>query len=176
MYDKLGEMLNDALKSGEIPQNNKNQNNDRDISCEKAENSGHFNLTESEKKLSDEIIKQKNNSESDKNNEKSDEKQNINKSKNEKKHILTGQIIKMYKYTDNMHFPPLVQKSLDTLDIAYPFTIKSIQKQYRKLLKETHPDTKNTIQNSDNVYNFRHKTIDDIKEAYALLKDYFCIK
>jgi DnaJ-class molecular chaperone len=49
-------------------------------------------------------------------------------------------------------------------------------KQYHKLLKENHPDTKKTIQVSQNVENIRQKSIDDITEAYKILCTFFSIK
>ena len=75
-----------------------------------------------------------------------------------------------------MQFPPIIQQALTTLDIAYPFTSKDIKKQYRKLLKEIHPDTKNTIQSSQDVENNGQKTVDEITEAYKMLCHFFSIK
>ena len=75
-----------------------------------------------------------------------------------------------------MQFPPHILKALNTLDIVYPFTQKDITKQYHKLLKENHPDTKNTIQASQSVENNIHKTIDELTTAYKILCDFFGIK
>jgi DnaJ-class molecular chaperone len=75
-----------------------------------------------------------------------------------------------------MQFPPHIQKALGTLDIAYPFTAKDIKKQYHKLLKQNHPDTKITIQHSQSVQNNRQSTIDDIKNSYQILCDFFGIQ
>jgi len=145
MYDKLGDLLNEALESGKIPQKEKEKTeNDRAIPDEKSENSGHFDFNR---------IKIK-----------------------KKKQIPTGQVIKMHKYTHNMQFPPHVQKALTTLDIVYPFTIHRIKKQYHKLLKEVHPDSKKTIQSSLSVQNIRQYTVDDIVNAYKILQAYFAIK
>ncbi len=159
MYDKLGEMLNDALESGKIPQENQN---DQVTSDEKIEESGHFSFNKSEK--------------STVNNKKSAEKTNNRHFKTAGRGNPTGEVIKLHKYTYNMQFPPHIQKALDTLDIAYPFTAKDIKKQYHKLLKENHPDTQKTIQTSQDVENSRHKTIDVITEAYKILCDFFGIK
>ena len=152
MYDKLGEMLNDVLKSGKIPQDNKN---DQITSDEKKEESGHFSFKNDENKA---------------------KKARIDAKKLKKEQIPTGQVIKLHKYTYNMQFPPHIQKALGTLDIVYPFRQKDITKQYHKLLKENHPDTKKTIQTPQNVENNRQKTIDDITEAYKILCDFFGIK
>ena len=152
MYDKLGEMLNDVLESGEIPKDNQN---DQVTSDEKIEESGHFSFNKSEKSTV-----------------------NNNKSAKiaSKKSIPTGEVIKLHKYTYNMQFPPHIQKALSTLDIAYPFTQKDITKQYHKLLKQNHPDTKITIQHSQDVQNYRQLTIDDIKYSYQILCDFFGIQ
>ena len=98
---------------------------------EKSEESGHFSFNESKNST----VNNKTRAEKVK--------------KAQKSAIPTGQVIKLHKYTYNMQFPPYIQKALDTLDIAYPFTQKDISRQYHKLLKENHPDTKNTIQTSN---------------------------
>ena len=153
MYDKLGDMLNEALESGKIP--NPQTNNDQNTDSEKTEDSGHFAFKNDEKPT-----------ENDKKRLKSDKKEQI----------PTGQVIKMHEYTYNMQFPPQIQKALSTLDVAYPFKRKDITKQYHKLLKENHPDTKNTIQTSQTVLNNRQKSIDEITDAYKILCNFFGIK
>ena len=155
MYDKLGEMLNEALESGKIPQNEKDDQVD---SHENAEESGYFSFKEKQKST----VNNKTRAEKLKNNEKSA--------------VSTGEVIKMHKYTYNMQFPPHIQKALSTLDIVYPFKQKDITKQYHKLLKENHPDTKKTIQSSQDVENNRQKSIDEITEAYKLLCTFFNVK
>ena len=75
-----------------------------------------------------------------------------------------------------MQFPSYIQKALGTLDIAYPFTQKDITKQYHKLLKQNHPDTKIAIQHSQGVQNNRQLTIYDIKNSYQILCDFFGIQ
>ncbi len=176
MYDKLGDLLNEALESGKIPQNKETPVNDRDISDEKSENPGHFNLTEEEKAASRTAANEEKPSESGKNTEKNSEKLKNFTRIFKKKQIPRGQVIKMHKYTYNMQFPDYIQKALATLDIAYPFTIKSLQKQYHKLLKENHPDRQNTIQKAEGVQNIRQISINEIIEAYKVLSEYFAIK
>ena len=172
MYDKLGEMLNEALESGKIPTDrhceaegrskpSENQN-DQVTSDEKIEEAGHFSFKESKKTTV--------------NNKKSAERTNNRHFKTEDRSKPTGQVIKLYKYTYNMQFPSHIQKALGTLDIAYPFTQKDITKQYHKLLKQNHPDTKITIQHSQDVQNNRQLTIDDIKNSYQILCDFFGIQ
>ena len=156
MYDKLGEMLNEALETGEIPQNDKN---DQVTSDKMKEESGHFSFKSEEKKA-----------------EKESEKARINVKKLKNEQITTGEVIKLHKYTYNMQYPSHIQKALTTLDIAYPFIKKDITKQYHKLLKENHPDTKKTIQKSKSVENIRQKSIDEITEAYKSLCSFFGIK
>ena len=159
MYDKLGEMLNEALESGEIPQNNEN---DQNITEQNVQDSGHFSFNYDENKEEKQQKNTENTRKSGKN--------------TSKKAVQSDEVIKMHKYTYNMQFPLHILKTLDTLDIAYPFTQKDITKQYHKLLKENHPDTKNTIQTSQSVENSRHKTIDEITAAYKILCDFFGIK
>ena len=163
MYDKLGDMLNDVLESGKIPQN------DRDKQSEDTSESGHF-LFNKEKKINE---NNKKTSSKSQNSAENDNKSSKNASKTA---FSTGEIIKLHNYTYNMQLPPHIQKALSTLDIAYPFTQKDIQKQYHKLLKENHPDTKNTIQLSQDVKNIRQTTVDEIKESYKILCDFFCIQ
>ena len=156
MYDKLGDMLNDVLESGEIPQDNKHELEEESV-VEPVETTG----------SSSDFIK---------NTQKSTENNKKSAKKDSKKAFATGQVIKLHKYTYNMQFPPYIQKALDTLDIAYPFTAKDIKKQYHKLLKENHPDTVNTIQVTQSVENNRQKSIDEITEAYKILCNFFGIK
>ena len=159
MYDKLGELLNEALESGKIPHENQN---DQVTSDEKIEEPGHFNLK------SDEI---------NENNGFDTPSGLLNhRCFKKKKQISTGEVIKLHKYTYNMQFPPQIQIALTTLDIAYSFTIKDITTAYHKKLKEIHPDTKNTIQTSKDVQNIRQYTVDEIKESYKILCNFFDVK
>ena len=153
MYDKLGEMLNEALESGKIPQSQ--HKNDQNEASEKEDNSGHFDFKDVE------------------NNAEPHEKP---LKTHKKSQIPTGEVIKMHKYTYNMQFSPQIQKALTTLDIVYPFTQKDIVTAYHKKLKESHPDTQNTIQTPQGVQNIRQLTIDEIKESYKLLCNFFGIK
>lgn len=149
MYDKLGELLNEALESGEIPQNDK-----RNAVVEPVETTAFFN----EKVVSTSSTTTNSDSKTTK---------RIKIPKKEQK--ATGQVIKMHKYTINMHITPEIQNALTTLDIVYPFTTLQLKKQYHKLLKQYHPDSKNTIQTLNTVNNSRQYTIDEIKQAYKLL-------
>ena len=156
MYDKLGDMLNEALESGKIPQEKK--------------------LETEEEPVVEQVKTTDSSSDFFKNTQKSAE--NIRKSSENvsKQAVSTGEVIKLHKYTYNMQFSPLIQKALGTLDIAYPFTQKDITKQYHKLLKENHPDTKKTIQTSQGVENNIQKTVDELTEAYKILCDFFGMK
>ena len=179
MYDKLGEMLNEALESGKIPtdrhceaegRSKPANQNDQTTSDEKSEESGHFSFNKSEKSTV-------NNKESGKIKENSHCKADaFSHCEAENRSKSTGQVIKLHKYTYNMQFSPEIQKALSTLDIAHTFTIKDITKQYHRLLKENHPDTKKTIQISQSVQNIRQKTVDEITEAYKILCSFFSIK
>ena len=156
MYDKLGEMLNEALESGKIPQDNKHESEEESVVEPVETTDSSFDFIKNTQKSTE------NNKKSTKNNSKTA--------------FATGQVIKLHKYTYNMQFPPYIQKALNTLDIVYPFTVKDIKKQYRRLLKENHPDTKKAIQNSQGVENNRQKSIDEITEVYKMLCNFFGIK
>ena len=158
MYDKLGDMLNEALESGKIPQKEPDDTVVEYSQSERIETtaeSGSFILNDEKKsgfgRLKHRIFKKK-------------------------QQISTGEVIKMHKYTYNMQFPPEIQNALTTLDIAYPFKIKNITTAYHKKLKEVHPDTQNTIQTSKDVQNYRQFTIDEIKDAYKLLCNFFHVR
>ena len=157
MYDKLGEMLNEALESGEIPQNKPDDTVVEPV--ETTAESGSFILN-------DGVF--------DKLNHNSDSKKHLKSPKKQK--IPTGEVIKLHKYTYNIQYPPQIQKALTTLDIVYPFTQKDITSSYHKRLKESHPDTQNTIQTSKTVQNIRQISIDEIRDSYKILCDFFGIK
>ncbi len=155
MYDKLGDLLNEALESGKI--NNESSAEaeniqDRDTSSENCDKSGlfYFNHTTFSGTKRKKVVKiQKN------------------------EHKQTAEIIKMHKYTKIMHIPPGVQHALTILDIAYPYTWQNIKRKYRLLLKENHPDIKNTIQTSKDVLNNRQLSIDEIKISFEILRKYY---
>ena len=168
MYDKLGEMLNEALESGKIPQNNttKSEKDPEEpvVECSQSE------CIETTTTSGSDIFK----SGSDNLNHRHSTKNPLKSKKSPQ--IPTGEVIKMHKYTYNMQFPPQIQLALTTLDIAYPFTQKDIAAAYHKKLKEVHPDTKTTIQSSKDVENIRQISIDDIRNSYKILCDFFEIK
>ena len=174
MYDKLGDLLNEALDSGYIPQENKEKKEDwkqEDLDSRKSKSfdSGLFSFNFFENQVKNE----KNKVEIDNNNQKNQPKSEKIKVKILKKEqISNAQVIKMHNYTNSMQFPPYIQKALTTLDIAYPINKELIKQKYRFLLKKNHPDTKTTIQTSDNVNFSRHLSIDQIKEAYKTLCSY----
>ena len=178
MYDKLGDLLNEALDSGCIPQENKEKKEDwkqKDLDSRKSKSFDSslfsFNFFENQ------VKNEKNKVEIDNNNQKNQPKSEKIKVKILKKEqISNAQVIKMHNYTNSMQFPPYIQKALTTLDIAYPINKELIKQKYRFLLKKNHPDTKTTIQTSDNVNFSRHLSIDQIKEAYKILCTYFEIE
>ena len=164
MYDKLGEMLNEALESGKIPQENKIEMESEAPAPEQSQREG-----------SSDSIYFKDSSVTSTPLSNRNSRRNTLKSE-KKKQNPTGEVIKMHKYTYNMQHPSEIQKALTTLDIAYPFSIKDIPSKYHKKLKEIHPDTKNTIQTSDTVQNIRQMSIDDIRNSYKILCDFFGMK
>ena len=187
MYDKLGEMLNEALESGKIPADDrKKAETDCNDEAETGRNNESDNLRHCEakgrsnpEKQNDQFTPNENGESghfSFKNTEKKAENARINLKNQKKEQIPTGEVIKLHKYTYNMQFPPQIQSTLTALDIAYPFTNKDITAAYHKKLKEVHPDTQNTIQSSQTVQNNRHLTIDNIRNSYQILCDFFGIK
>lgn len=164
MYDKLGDLLNEALETGIIETESKFNSSaqaeniqDRDTSSENCDKSGLFSFRTT--------LNIKNKSKN--------KKRVIRIPKISDRSVNNGEIIKMYKYTENMHISPEVQKALATLDIVYPYTWIKIKHKYRLLLKQAHPDIKNTIQNPDNVQKSRPLSIDEIKESYEILRKFF---
>ena len=178
MYDKLGDLLNEALDSGYIPQENKEKKEDwkqEDLDSRKSKSFDSslfsFNFFENQ------VKNEKNKVEIDNNKQKNQPKSEKIKVKILKKEqISNAQVIKMHNYTNFMQFPPYIQKALTTLDIADSINKELIKQKYRLLLKKNHPDTKTTIQTSDNVNFSRHLSIDQIKEAYKILCTYFEIE
>jgi len=78
--------------------------------------------------------------------------------------IPTGQVIKEKDYKEKPKVPQEVVNALYTLQVTAPVTWLKIKSQYRKLLKETHPDTGNVQQNI---------SIDKIKEAFEVIKKFY---
>ena len=99
MYDKLGEMLNEALESGKIPQDKKHESEEESV-VEPVETTG----------SSSDFIK--NTQKSTENNKKS--------AKNDSKTAFaTGEVIKLHKYTYNMQFPPHILHICFFYNIVY---------------------------------------------------------
>lgn len=150
MYDKLGEMLNDALNAGEIPQFDTFKQENLNLNSSRNKNSGSFSFKESQNQAENKIINSKNDSETSENGE------------------------KMYKYTDFIHFPYTIRQILTTLHIAYPFSWQKLKKQLLNDIKFSHPDTKkNTIQSSKNMQNFRQIEINKLISFYKELDKFF---
>ena len=178
MYDKLGDLLNQALENGKIPNENahtRQTDEDRDFS-ENNMKSGLFNFKNQKEKQKNEQDFEKSKVYT-KNKDTKKQKNQCDNRKNAQKHTAT--VIKMYKYTQNIQFPIQILHAMYTLDIVYPFTSSKLKSQYRIALKKHHPDTsfyKSTIQNTENVYKNRQFSIDEIQTAYEILKNYFGIK
>lgn len=152
-YDRLGELLKESLKSGNFFNNSKDT-----IETEILKNKSE--TTSELKHINSETIND-----------------NINQNTNKKifiksKKQQTGQVIKMYNYTENMHIPDDVQKAFCMLEIPFTTELKSIKKQYHELIKKAHPDTKTTIQNSQDVYFSIQKTPQMLKDAFETIENY----
>lgn len=161
MYEKLGDLLNEALESGSIKQ-------EKSASAEKIQDRDTSNSDESNIQNCDKsgLFYYQNSTFPGKK-----RKIILKVPQNNKK--LQAEIINMYKYTKIMHITPEIQKALTTLDIAYPCTWNDIKHRYKTLLKENHPDTQNTTQNSKCVLNNRQLTIDEIRYNYKILENFF---
>lgn len=145
MYDKLGDLLNEALESGELP---KKENILFD---------------------SDDILINKGCENSDSNQEDStlfkfnQQFNNHYKIKNEK--IQTGTIFKREDLPKS--YPPNIVKDLlfFGLNPSYLINLKHIKARYRELLKLNHPDKINNTNSEKNTQL--------IIEAYNRLSEYF---
>lgn len=123
IYDKLGDLLNEVLESGEIPNNS-------DISEEKNERCEPIYQTK------DNVWKESSTS------------FNFNNFDfTNKQKIETGKIYKVNNYNYIPEYPENIKQSLRKLEITYFTEINksSIKKAYRKILKKNHPDLQNQI-------------------------------
>ncbi len=159
MYSNLADLLSKTLENGKIPQEFAKKEEKTEENNEKIveENKNNVNKNHISQKKSFKIkIK------------------NIKKKKTGGKYYTI-----LHKYTENIQFPINIQNALTTLDIAHPFSKNQLNKQYRKLCKQLHPDKNNqkdikiTIQESNNVYKTIHLTFLDISTAYKTLLNYF---
>lgn len=148
-YERLGNLLNETLESGKIPQKE----------------------AETEEKIPNE---EQNNTRKEENtaftSQKSSFKFKLFSSKKENA-APVGEVIKMHKYTQIMHISPEISKALSTLDIAYPCKWKDVSKKYHTLIKQVHPDNKNYSKNDEN--NEVGRQISELKWAYNTLKNWF---
>lgn len=161
MYGKLGDLLNNVLEAGQIPQEEITKDQDPVNYKGDGENSDPFFIDKSAKEKS--TIHRKKIINND-----SIPQGFVYKAKN------TADI-KMHKYTKIMHIPLEVSKSLDTLHIVSleDLNESKLKQIYHQLLKENHPDTANkNCKNSDKKG--ENNRIDEIKQAYNTV--YFFIK
>lgn len=165
MYEKLGDLLNDVLESGKIPENNEKKDQEIKKEAENASKTGPFSF----------------------NKEKITEKTNQNKANTRRiKHntsfteeIPVGKVYKdasfsdyeyseLHKYAEKMHIPKEVSDSLDTLHIVSLCDWKKIKKAYHQALKKAHPDTKEKMPGE-----VQHYTVEQVISAYNILKNYY---
>lgn len=187
MYEKLGEMLNEVLENGgigldKVNEEDKKQVDDKINADDKISVDDKINADDEKIGLHTGKIKEKKTFD-----RKIDEKIHIS---SQKQQISTGKVIKMHKYTQNMHIPQEVLQALGTLHLVYPADWNIIKKQYHTLLKSVHPDTntnKTTIQTTEHVFKNIHPgtkkdsttpaveslSIDELKKAYNTLKAWY---
>lgn len=129
MYEKLGNLLNNVLETGEIPQDDITKDQNPVNYKDNGENSDPFSFNTN------------------------DFQQNFREKYTSGTENPVGSVIKeqdthginMHKYTKIMQIPCIVSKSLDTLHIVSieNLTLEDLRKQYHQILMENHPDTTN---------------------------------
>lgn len=157
MYGKLGDLLNNVLETGEVPQDEITKDQDPISYKGDGENSDPFFMQNSAKE------KQIPHRKTYKINENPQGK--VYKADN-----ISEYSVKMHKYAKLMHIqniPCIVSKSLDTLHIVSLVDLndEKLKVIYHKRLKEIHPDT----QVVDGKNNF---TVDEIITAYNTVKNF----
>jgi len=135
-FERLGNLLNDALESGEIPVEEKKPEEPvvenikpEPESTQQRPTRNHFRIF------------------------------------NAKNKIPVGQVIKGETIQNNI-LPPAVIQALNVLNLTYPCSWKTVNKQYHILLKQIHPDTKKSEQQFTTQIN-------DLQNAYQILKQFF---
>lgn len=174
MYEKLGNLLNNVLETGEIPQDDIIKDQDPVNYKDNGENSGPFSFNTSQN--SSENTKK---SEKIENFQKKEQKIKDFEDRFREKYTTNSekpvgsvikeedtQNIKMHKYTSFMHIPCIVSKSLDTLHIVSieNLTLEDLRKKYHQILKENHPDTAN----KKGILS----TPEELKNAFEIVKNY----
>lgn len=146
-FEKLGNLLNDVLETGELP-----SENTADTSTAEDVTNATFKNNTQDSKQSESFKTEKN-----------------------RKRIFTfnrkktsnAQIIRNNQYTINQQLTAEIQSAFNLLGLIFPCTWKQVNKQYHFLLKEIHPDTKKSEhQNTDTQIN-------DLQQAYNLLKQFY---
>lgn len=156
MYDKLGDLLNEALESECIPQ----KKNINDIDSEEQKIDVNSNGCDNSGNPGDDSTRF-----------------SFNQKKIlifKKKKIAHGQVIKAEELINENLFPSEITQALKILEITDYSNLskRAIGKAYHNLIKKLHPDlTKNSniLAESENAT----EKISKINEAYKLLKDYF---
>lgn len=171
MYDKLGDLLNDVLEKGEVPQEEISKDQNPGSYKDERENSDPFFMSDALKNKK-KAQKTGNFTQNSKENPHQFRKINtfdekINEGKVYKAEDLSSQCINMHKYTKLMHIPCIVSKSLDTLHIVSldDLNLIKLKTRYHELLKEIHPDTRKNSSGDNN-------TVDEIRTAYITVKNF----
>lgn len=131
MYEKLGDLLNEALDKGEIPREEPKQtssNSDQSLNIPENDTPSYVKFSKIPKK---------------------------------KETKSTGSIIRR----EQLELPPQILQSLKTINLTPPVSWFKIKMQYRRMLKNNHPDT--ALQLDSTI------TIDQIKQSFEILKQYY---
>lgn len=151
IYDKLGDLLNDALESGKISEEPVFEKKEEPASETQTQTNNEFTGCDSSETLRDNSTLFR-----------------FKRTFFRNKKIETGEVIKGSKLSTPISFPPQIVQALQIFGITdYSKITKSyIRKTYLQLIKKVHPDT-NTNGTDQN-----EKT-QNIIQAYKILTEYF---
>lgn len=142
-FEKLGNLLNEALEKGEIPVSN---NKDESVKTESETNTASNENTQQEQQKTFTF------------------KTNFFK---RKRTVATAQIIKNNDYNYIPQLSPELQSAFNLLGLNYPCTWKEVNKKYHSLLKQTHPDTKKSEQQITTQINDLQNAYQLLKKFYG---------
>lgn len=164
MYEKLGDLLKDALENP-TPRHSEFNEESRNTTPPRHEQPSE-ETRNSNSPRHDQNIVESTTYTSNRHSESNEESRNTHRVKFLFLHnkLPTGQVIKEKDYKETPKVPQEVINALFTLQVTAPVTWPKIKSQYRKLLKETHPDTGTQQQNI---------SIDKIKEAFEVIKKFY---
>lgn len=145
-FEKLGNLLNEALEKGEIPAEEKKETVSEPAEETISKEQSQTKQTQEESAATEKVFR--------------------THFFQRKKQTPTAQIIKNNEYTYNFQLSPELQAAFNLLGLIYPCTWKEVNRKYHTLLKQIHPDTKKSEQQSTTQIN-------DLQDAYQKLKQFY---